>query len=124
MWGQAPDRSAEKARSHQTDPRASRPAARAITIAARLAALLTTGGALISRADCVFASHTCQATNLLSYFTIQSNIAFVVLTSVLIACSVLGLREQKWLTRLRVIITSYQPCCHSSRRLRCRRGSG
>jgi hypothetical protein len=66
-----------------------------------------TGWALISRADCIFATHTCRATNLLSYFTIQSNIAFVLLTALLIVCTVLGRPERAWMTTLRVIVTSY-----------------
>lgn len=68
---------------------------------------MTTSWALISRADCVFASRTCRATNLLSYFTIQSNIAFALVTGFLIVCTILGLRERAWLTTLRMIVTTY-----------------
>lgn len=107
MRGLAPDGSAEEAGSHRAAPRTPVVTIRVISIAARTAALVTTAWALISRADCVFASRTCRATNLLSYFTIQSNIAFVLVTSFLIVCTILGLRERTWLTTLRVIITSY-----------------
>ncbi|WP_147305895.1 Pr6Pr family membrane protein [Subtercola boreus] len=72
----------------------------------RVAALATTALALVSRADCVFASGGCRASNLLSYFTIESNIAFVVLLVLMLAR---GLRrpEREWLTALRALITAY-----------------
>lgn len=107
MRGQTPDRSTGEARPHTTTLLSSGPVVRVIVISARLAALVTTGWALISRADCVFATQTCRATNLLSYFTIQSNIAFALLTTLLIIRAILRVRERAWLTTLRVIITSY-----------------
>ncbi|RFA10005.1 hypothetical protein B7R54_12920 [Subtercola boreus] len=72
----------------------------------RIAALATTVLALVSRADCVFASGGCRASNLLSYFTIESNIAFVLLLVLLLAR---GLRrpEREWLTALRALVTAY-----------------
>ncbi|RFA13408.1 hypothetical protein B7R22_12065 [Subtercola boreus] len=72
----------------------------------RIAALVTTAVALVSRADCVFASGGCRASNLLSYFTIESNIAFVALLVLMLAR---GLRrpEREWLTALRALITAY-----------------
>ena len=79
---------------------------RILVIALRSAALVTTAWALISRADCVFAT-TCRATNLLSYFTIQSNIAFVLLTTLLIIWMAIGRPETPWLTTIRAIVTSY-----------------
>lgn len=79
---------------------------RALVIALRSAALITTAWALISRADCVFAT-TCRATNLLSYFTVQSNIAFVLLTTLLIIWTAMGRAETSWLTTVRAIVTSY-----------------
>ncbi|RFA19361.1 Pr6Pr family membrane protein [Subtercola boreus] len=72
----------------------------------RTAALVTTFLALLSRADCVFASGTCRASNLLSYFTIESNIAFVVLLVLLLARG-LHRAEREWLTVLRALVTAY-----------------
>ena len=72
----------------------------------RCLALSTTAAALISRGDCVFASGSCRASNLLSYFTIESNIAFVLLLALLIARG-LHRPEREWLTALRAVVTAY-----------------
>lgn len=72
----------------------------------RVVALATTVLALVSRADCVFASGSCRASNLLSYFTIESNLAFVVLLVLLLARGMHRL-EREWLTVLRALVTAY-----------------
>lgn len=76
-------------------------------VVVRLVALGTTVAALISRADCVFATHTCRADNLLSYFTIQSNLAYAGLLLVLSVLGLAGWRERSWMTALRMLITTY-----------------
>lgn len=102
-----PEQATAKPVAHETASARPGTAARALIVAVRLAALVTTSWALISRADCVFVTHTCRATHLLSYFTIQSNIAFVALTTFLIVRTILGRSEPIWLTATRAIVTSY-----------------
>lgn len=80
---------------------------RAVVTALRLCATITTVWALVARADCVFLTQTCRASNLLSYFTIQSNIAFVVLTIFLMIWTVIGKHETRLVTVLRAVVTSY-----------------
>lgn len=74
----------------------------------RSAALIVSLWALIARADCVFATQTCRADNLLSYFTIESNVAFAVLLATLIVRDlVVKKAETMLITAIRAIITSY-----------------
>ncbi|TIH40157.1 Pr6Pr family membrane protein [Subtercola vilae] len=76
-------------------------------VVVRILALGTVVTALIARADCVFATHTCRADNLLSYFTIQSNLAYAVLLAVLLVLGVAGWRERSWMTAVRMLLTTY-----------------
>lgn len=73
----------------------------------RTAALIVSLWALIARADCVFATQTCRADNLFSYFTIESNVAFAVLLAILIVRDVMTKAETVLITAVRAIVTSY-----------------
>lgn len=73
----------------------------------RVAALVTAVSALISRADCVFATGTCLAANLFSYFTIHSNIIFVLVLIIAMYYATMSMHEPEWLTAVRALTTTY-----------------
>ncbi|QWT23382.1 Pr6Pr family membrane protein [Subtercola sp. PAMC28395] len=80
---------------------------RILFIVLRLAALVTTVSALISRADCVFTTGSCRASNLLSYFTVESNLAFVALLVYLLFHAITKRVEDERLTSVRALVTTY-----------------
>ncbi|GAB3519413.1 Pr6Pr family membrane protein [Arthrobacter monumenti] len=73
----------------------------------RVTFLVTAVSALISRADCVFATGTCLAANLFSYFTIHSNIIFVLVLMIAMYYGALSMHEPEWLTAVRALTTTY-----------------
>lgn len=76
-------------------------------VSIRVVALAVSVWALVARADCVFAPQGCRADNLISYFTIESNIAFAVLLVILISRDIVRRAETALLTTIRAIVTSY-----------------
>ncbi|HET8795831.1 MAG TPA: hypothetical protein VFM62_05595, partial [Arthrobacter sp.] len=73
----------------------------------RVTFLVTAVSALVSRADCVFATGTCLAANLFSYFTIHSNIIFVFVLMLAMYYGALSMHEPEWLTAVRALTTTY-----------------
>jgi hypothetical protein len=80
---------------------------RMMFLVVRVAALVTALWALISRADCVFATGTCLAANLFSYFTINSNMMLVLVLLIAMYYNALSIHEPEWLTAARALTTTY-----------------
>lgn len=73
----------------------------------RAAALGTVIVALVARSDCLFATGTCRAANLFSYFTMHSNILFALVLILAMYFGALSLHEPEWLTTARALTTTY-----------------
>ncbi|WP_035769034.1 Pr6Pr family membrane protein [Arthrobacter castelli] len=80
---------------------------RMLFLIVRVAALVTGLWALMWRADCVFATGTCLAANLFSYFTIHSNIMLVLVLMIAMYYGASSIHEPEWLTAARALTTTY-----------------
>jgi hypothetical protein len=75
--------------------------------AIRIAILVVTVWALLSRTSCFYIYGTCVAVNVLSYFTIQSHIMMVIALALAVVVGIRRQPEPQWLTVLRLLATTY-----------------